>query len=82
MRPVPLPKCAARCPGWRGALTGLLLAVVGPSLLTLHAQAPREPRLAYVFPAGGQTGATLVVRLGGQFLEGATNLWVLSLIHI
>jgi hypothetical protein len=76
MRPFPPPTRAVRRFGWRGALTALLLAVAGPSLPTLRAQAPREPRLAYVFPAGGQTGTTFLVRLGGQFLEGATNLRV------
>jgi hypothetical protein len=76
MRRLLPPQPSVRRSAWRGALTALLLAVVGPSPSTLHAQAPREPRLAYVFPAGGRTGATLVVRLGGQFLEGATNLWV------
>ena len=34
----------------------------------------REPRLGYVFPAGGAAGSTFTVLLGGQFLDGATNL--------
>jgi hypothetical protein len=40
------------------------------------ATAQNLPRIGYVFPAGGKPGSTFQVRLGGQFLEGATNLVV------
>jgi hypothetical protein len=34
------------------------------------------PHLAYVYPAGGQRGTTMQVKIGGQFLNGATNVYV------
>lgn len=34
------------------------------------------PHLGYVYPAGGQTGATFEVAAGGQFLTGITNVLV------
>jgi hypothetical protein len=39
-------------------------------------QAQVNPRIGYVHPAGGQQGATFQVTLGGQFLDGATNVYV------
>lgn len=34
------------------------------------------PHLAYVLPAGGQQGATIQVKLGGQFLPNVTKVYV------
>jgi hypothetical protein len=34
------------------------------------------PHLAYVYPAGGQRGTTVQVKIGGQFLNGATKVYV------
>lgn len=58
----------------RWAAAGLVLA--GAALFPLTAQPAREPTLGYVYPAGGRAGSTFVVELGGQALEGATNLYV------
>ena len=38
------------------------------------AQVDRTPHLAYVYPAGGQTGATCRVLLGGEFLQKPTGV--------
>jgi hypothetical protein len=47
------------------------------SALTASAQvAKREPRIGYVYPAGGQQGKTVRVLVGGQFLGGA------NLVHV
>ncbi len=34
------------------------------------------PRIGYVYPAGGRQGATFQVVVGGQYLIGATNVYV------
>lgn len=39
------------------------------------AQQP-TPHIGYVFPAGGRQGASLDVKIGGQFLDGATQAFV------
>ncbi|MCX7818999.1 MAG: PPC domain-containing protein [Kiritimatiellae bacterium] len=36
----------------------------------------REPHAGYIFPAGGMRGTTFEAVLGGQYIEGATNLLV------
>jgi hypothetical protein len=38
--------------------------------------AQREPRIAYVYPAGGRQGTTFEVVVGGQYLNHATNAFV------
>lgn len=63
----------AAAPG-RAAVAVLVLA--GAALFPLAAQQPREPSLGYVYPAGGRAGSTFIVQLGGQALEGATNLYL------
>lgn len=54
--------------------------VFGWLLLTLTigwtSWAQRDPRVGYVFPAGGRQGTTFVVKVGGQFLDGATNVYI------
>jgi hypothetical protein len=47
------------------------LAFVFPALAQ-----PLPPRIGYVYPAGGQQGATFQVTLGGQYLDGVTNAYV------
>ena len=42
----------------------------------LEAQQPNSPHLGYVYPAGGRQGTSVQVKLGGQFLDGATNAFV------
>lgn len=39
-------------------------------------QAAQHPHIQYSFPAGGQQGTTFQVELGGQFLQGTTNVFV------
>jgi len=48
-------------------LAGLLLAG------TVHAS---PPHIGYAFPAGGQQGTTFRVMIGGQYLQGSTNVFV------
>jgi hypothetical protein len=37
---------------------------------------PSSPHIGYVFPAGGRQGSTVAVKLGGQYLDGATSVRV------
>jgi len=49
----------------------LALAVLATTTISAPmASAQRGPGVGYVYPAGGQTGATLEVVVGGQFLGG------------
>jgi hypothetical protein len=45
-------------------------------LLGGAAGAQQTPHLAYVYPAGGQQGATFTVVVGGEYLNGLTNFTV------
>ncbi|MBT7060236.1 MAG: hypothetical protein HN976_34385, partial [Lentisphaerae bacterium] len=36
---------------------------------------PRDPHLGYIYPAGAQRGATLVITAGGQHLENVDGLY-------
>lgn len=48
-------------------------------LVTAHtgvAQNRRDPHIGYIFPAGGERGTAFNVTVGGQFLQGATNVFV------
>lgn len=38
--------------------------------------AANVPHIGYVFPAGGQQGSTFVATVGGQYMQGATNVFV------
>ncbi|MEW6744664.1 MAG: hypothetical protein AB1486_18060 [Planctomycetota bacterium] len=40
------------------------------------AGAQRNPRIGYVYPAGGQQGTTLEVTVGGQYLEGVSEAFI------
>jgi len=44
--------------------------------LALPAFAQQSPHAGYVYPAGGKRGATVEVRVGGQFLNGAQRAYV------
>jgi hypothetical protein len=59
------------------ALT-LALAVLLGAAPRLAAQTTGNtgPRIGYVYPAGGRQGTEFPVSLGGQFLDGATNVYV------
>ncbi|NOS69050.1 MAG: peptidase [Verrucomicrobia bacterium] len=37
---------------------------------------PNTPRIGFVYPAGGRVGATIKIKVGGQFLQGVTNAFV------
>lgn len=41
-----------------------------------YAQNPNSPHAGYIYPGGGQRGSTLKVQVGGQFLDGATQVLV------
>ena len=51
------------------AAAGFFLAMGG-------AFAQQGPHLAYVYPAGGKTGTTFQVTVGGQFLQSVSNAFV------
>ena len=50
-------------------ITGLLLS-------SCLAYGEQPPHIGYVYPAGGQQGSTFHAIIGGQYLEGATNVFV------
>ncbi len=52
----------------------LFLAVIPVSASTAMAQ--REPHIGYVYPAGGQQGTTLEVKIGGQYLDGVSEAYI------
>jgi len=56
---------------WNGML-GLAAALA----LTPAAWAQFNPKIAYVYPAGGRQGTTFEVNVAGQFLNGVTNVFV------
>ncbi len=70
-----------KSPGLQSALTiatrfgvktaGLLLAIL--FALVPGALAQRTPDIGYVFPAGGRQGATVQVKLAGQYLDGVSG---------
>ena len=56
---------------WRAipcAAVLLMIVTVG------HAQ--NSPHVGYVYPAGGQRGATVQVKIGGQYLDGVAGVYV------
>jgi hypothetical protein len=53
---------------------GAFLAVV-PGALAQRSNS-RAPRIGYVYPAGGQQGATFQVTVGGQYLQNASGALV------
>jgi hypothetical protein len=58
-----------------GSIAVVLLASFLAAIPTASAQ-QNPPHLAYVYPAGGQRGTTFQVKVGGQFLNAATNVFV------
>ena len=53
----------------------LWMAIVGFAAPAAWAQ-QNSPHLAYVYPAGAQQGASVKVKVGGQFLANASNAYV------
>lgn len=37
---------------------------------------PRDPHIGYIYPAGGKSGSAVEITIGGQFLEGASAVYV------
>jgi hypothetical protein len=73
--------CKSALPGWHAqdAASELLLPVLGLAFLlsiSLPASAQPRPYIGFVYPAGGQQGATFPVKLGGQTLDGASDVLV------
>jgi hypothetical protein len=56
---------------WRSTLRLAALASVAAAAL-----AQNPPHLAYVYPAGGQQGTTVEVKVGGQYLTGVTRAYL------
>jgi hypothetical protein len=54
--------------------TGMFALVIGAAT-GVFAQ-PFTPRIGYVYPAGGRQGTTFAVKIGGQYLDGVTNVYV------
>lgn len=63
---------ARRSSRWAMAFGALVLTA-----LCCSAQAParREPRIGFVYPAGGQQGTTFTVAIGGQGLDEKATAW-------
>ena len=51
----------------------LIPALLAASAASASAQQNASPHAAFVYPAGGQRGASFVVTVGGQFLDGAAQ---------
>jgi len=56
---------------WPAVLLSAFLSVA-----SLTQAQPATPRIGYVYPAGGQRGATFQTTIGGQSLDGVTNAFV------
>jgi hypothetical protein len=54
----------------------LTLAGVLAAAAALRAQQSTAPHIAYVYPAGGERGATFEVKVAGQYLAAITNAYV------
>ncbi len=59
--------------------TGALLTwtLLFAAVIELNAQTG-TPHIGYAYPAGGRQGTTFQVKIGGQFLDGATNAYFSS----
>jgi hypothetical protein len=54
----------------------LVVAVVAIALTPILAAQQQTPHAGYVYPAGGRQGTSIEVRIGGQFLNGASKAYV------
>lgn len=52
------------------------LMLVSAFSLSAGIAAAETPHIGYAYPAGGQQGSSIDVLVGGQFLEGTTNVFV------
>ncbi len=62
---------ATRRSRWWKRLAGSALCVLFSAAAIAQV---REPHAGYIYPAGGMRGTSFEAVLGGQFIEGATNL--------
>lgn len=61
---------------WANRSLGALLLVTAAGIFAQAQQAQQPtPHAAYIYPAGGQKGATFTVNVGGQFLAGARSAY-------
>ena len=60
---------------WPATAFGLAAWLVIANMAAAQ-QAPRDPQIAYVYPAGGRQGTSFNVTVGGQFLDGASQAHV------
>jgi hypothetical protein len=63
---------------WLSILGAAAVLAVAPAAWAAMpgARAQRDPRIGYVYPAGGRQGATFQVTIGGQYLDGVSNVYV------
>ena len=55
----------------------LLFAALPFCMATAFAQtASTQPQIGYIYPAGAQQGADVVIAVGGQFLRGPTDVYI------
>ena len=60
---------------WLLILGAAVLAVTPPAWAAMPgARAQRDPRIGYVYPAGGRQGTTFQAAIGGQYLDGVTGV--------
>ncbi len=53
-----------------------ILALAGWVVIASNAYGQRRPYLGYAYPAGGQQGSTVQVKLGGQYLDDVDQVLV------
>lgn len=58
------------------ALNRIAISLLGLAVLAGIASAQPQAHLGYAFPAGGQVGTTVDVKLGGQFLQTASGVYI------
>src|SRR5512143_991446 len=59
-------------PRWHRVLPVAMVLMAAPNL---WAQS-RTPHIGYVYPAGGRQGDTFQIEISGQYLDGASNVYV------
>jgi len=63
----------------RHAVSAAAAVAAFASALAAQQQRPQIPHAGYVYPAGGRQGASIEVRVGGEFLNGASAVYVSGL---
>lgn len=69
----PVPISAFRR-AWFPSLAWVAAGLIGSLPLGAKAQ-PSAPHIGYLYPAGGRQGTRFEVTVGGQFLDGVTNVY-------